>query len=379
MQKASLLSVSDNEMPGPSTTTQITTTTTVPVTKTHSSSTAVNHLLKEKNEEKEIGEEDADVVDRTSPNLKIRQQSYDRNLPNINRTTIVNCEKKDEQDHYQMMDSDDESDNDSELLQTLAQLHGLVHTHRLSNDCNPIDVLINHETSDLNKQDMINIDDEKLLPRTSKEKSTAHTSLSSLSSTNDESQLQDVIIDSDSSSNDDIPYVVEKLVSNTLQLAIEQMNNSHEPIEHFVEQILSEAVYDIYQENQNDAESKIDNLLSIVQWHHRPVKPVFDPFDQNFDQIWLHDFQTPENSKSDSFDPMNIFSSISNQAQENLSQSLAIDPFNSSDLTASVENINLDNNSRFQDDFIFFMVIDSHFFLSSSLSSLTSSGKIVVL
>ena len=76
---------------------------------------------------------------------------------------------------------------------------------------------------------------------------------------------------------------------------------------------------------------------------------------------------------------MNIFSSISNQAQENLSQSLVIDPFNSSDLTASVENINLDNNSRFQDDFIFFMVIDSHFFLSSSLSSLTSSGKIVVL
>jgi hypothetical protein len=319
----------------------------------------------------------------------------DKNITNTNIKQVTNSEQE-QQDHYQMMNSDDESDNDSELLETLAQFHGIIHTPRLSVEINQTNLLQNqnqqyneekfdHLISNSNvdeKQNLIvfNNDDKnqmKTYERNEEKKSSTCFSLTSLTSSvlfnDDESHSTDIILDSDASSslimsnyesNDlqiikkdklespmlssfdiDVIEIVEKLVSNALQLALDEINESHRQIEQLIEQILSEAIYEIYNENQN---LSTENLELIINSHNQTNKQILDPFDQKFHSIWISHFQTPDD---------NI----------NENSSLLIDPFDltntDNDLTrypltaASVKNINTNDSYPFQDDFNLYTVI----------------------
>ena len=80
-------------------------------------------------------EEDVSIINSDSMKQKKEQQSQEENTTNNNIKQITNCEEE-QPEYYQMMSSDDESDNDLELLTTLAQLHGLVHSPRLSSEIN---------------------------------------------------------------------------------------------------------------------------------------------------------------------------------------------------------------------------------------------------
>jgi prune family protein 2 len=372
-QTPSLLSVSINEKNSPS---NIRTTN-------YSSPTAVNHLPigEEEKEEKE----NVDVVNRSSIKLKKTQQSLDENTANINIKQITNGEEK-RQDHYQMMssnddDDDDQSDNDSELLKTLAQLHGLVHQPSLSTDIynSQISSCKQDENTNLNldkKQNLILSNDvDKNHPSNEEQKSSTFFSLTSLTSStlfnDDESHSTDIMIDSNASSSltmsnseynnlfdNEVRLIVEKLVSDILQLALDQLNESSQSIEYFVEQILSEAVYQVYAE---DNHLSTENLVSIINWHHENDKKILDPFDQECHNIWINHFQTPDDNinpiafHSNTFDELNLFSLESNQAdfiqKEIASAPLFINPSNpdrtdkdsmKSPLTAVV------NNSSFQ-------------------------------
>lgn len=279
------------------------------------------------------------------------------------------------------MNSDNESDNDSELLETLAQLHGLVHTSEMKT---------NHLISNSNvdeKQHMIffNNDDKKIYER----KDGNFFSLTSLTSSilfnDDESHSADIMLDSNTSSSlmtsnydlntsmlsskqyetsmsssfdiEVIP-VVEKLISNTLQLAFDQINESHRQIEQFVERILSDAIYEIYHEDENVS---TENLALIINWHKNQInRENLDPFDQKFHIQWINHFQTPDDENIT--DELNLFSTTSNQSNS----SLLINPFDTPimdnnlmkyPLTASVKNISTDDKSGFHDNFILFMVI----------------------
>lgn len=387
IQEISSLSISNNEKNSPS---NITTTN-------GNSPTAVNHLPIEKDEEEK---ENTDVVNRSRIELKKTQQSQDKNTTNINIKQITNSGEE-QRDHYQMMSSDSESDNDSELLKTLAQFHGLVHTSRLSSEINQTEILKNkiqqydeEQTKNLNideKQNIIfsnNNDDKNQKKNEEKNSSTSFSSTSLTSSAlfnDDESHSIDIIFDSDASSslimsNNDLQItrkenneselpilstfdtevisIVEKLVSDTLQLAINEFNQL---IEHFVEQIISEAIYEIYHEDKNLFESNLneslstENLALIINWHQNPPnQQLFDPFDQKFHSVWMNHFQTPDDIINDSFysntfDQSNLFSSTSNQ----VNSTLLINPFDSTitandlikySLTTSVKNINTNNN-----------------------------------
>ncbi|CAF4675809.1 unnamed protein product, partial [Rotaria socialis] len=49
--------------------------------------------------------------------------------------------------------------------------------------------------------------------------------------------------------------VVEKLVSHILTLALEQVNHAYNQIDHFVDQILSQAIFEVYNEDKDSSES----------------------------------------------------------------------------------------------------------------------------
>lgn len=352
------------------------------ITTNNSSPTAVNHLLIEKNRGEE--EENVDAINRSRIKLKKTQQSEDKNIININIEQITNCDKE-QQDHYQMMNSDNESDNDSELLETLAQIHGLVHTSRLTsdqqiNEKKTNDFISNSNLNEKQNQHTIfsnNNDDKnqvKVFER-KEEKSSNFFSLTSLTSSilfnDDESHSTDIILDSDASSlmtsmlsskhyeistiDIEINSIVEKLISNTLQLAFDQINESHREIEQFVERILSDAIYDIYFEQQN---SSTENLELIINWHQQHL----DPFDQKFHSIWASHFQTPDDDNNNTTNEFNLFPNLSNQ----IDSTLLINPFDTSmidnnmmkyPLTVSVKNINTNEISCFEDNFVLFMVI----------------------
>jgi hypothetical protein len=105
-----------------------------------------------------------------------------------------------------------------------------------------------------------------------------------------------------SSFDDDVKPIVEKLTSDILKLALKQVNISYEQIEHFVDQILSQAIFDVYNENNNIPINETiltENLASIISWHDQTKatdKQIPDPFDQKFDSVWSKHFQTPDDT-----------------------------------------------------------------------------------
>jgi hypothetical protein len=307
--------------------------------------------------------ENADVVDRSSIKLKITQQSSDKNTANINIKQITNGEEE-LHDHYQTMssddDDDDDDDNDSELLETLAQLHGLVHQPQLSTEIykNKTQQCKQDEIRNLNldeKHNLISSNDDR---RNEEKKSSTFFSLTSLTSSalfnDDESHSTDIMLDSNGSSSltmshsfdNEVRSIVDKLVSDILQLALNELNESSQPIEHFVEQILSEAIYQVHTEDQH---SSTENLVSIIDWHHQIDKQILDPFDQQFHSHWISHFQNPDDNinpssfHSNAFDEFNLFSMESNQA-DFIQKEIVSSPF--------LTNPHItNNNSIFQDNF----------------------------
>ena len=372
-QQLSSLSISNDEK---NSSLKITTTN-------HSSPTAVNHLpLAKESEEKEEEEEEEEeetaaavvLVNDSSIKSEKTQQSTDKNTANVNIKQITNSEEE-QSNRYQLMSSDDESDNDSELLQTLAQLHDLAHPSRLPTELNGTEIFqnklrqhpdeeSNYFRSNSNVDEKSNIplsnEDDKNHTRNTDKQSSTLFSLTSLTSSvlfnEDESRSMDIMLDSDASSSfimSDSDYtnpmlsfhrltkntsplvssfdtevisIVERLVSDTLQSAEDQINQSP-PV---VEQILFEAI--------SDEQSATENLLAIMKWHQQTERQVFDPFDQRFDSVWSNHFQTPD-------DNTNIESS--SFYEEN--------PFNQSNLLA---NKFQPVNSIFQDNLILSKVID---------------------
>lgn len=270
IEATSVLSIFDNEKNNSSKITTITTTN-------HRSSTAVNHLPREKEEEEEIVVISTPIVNYSSINSKTTQQSPDKNIASINNRQITDGENE---DRYQQMSSDEESDNDLELFQTLAQLHDIVHPSRLSSSEKKTSS-IDEENPSYFRRNFLEenkSNDQQISSLTSSEHSINDDALSSSS----------LLIMSDSN----ISSMVGRFVSDTLQSALDQIN---QPIEHFVEQILSQAVYEIHTEDSNISQSSsMDNLLSIINWHYENHRSVLDPFDQQFDRVWSSHFQTPD-------------------------------------------------------------------------------------
>ena len=73
-----------------------------------------------------------------------------------------------------------------------------------------------------------------------------------------------------SSFDTEVQPVVERLVSQTLQAALSEMNQAHDPLKQFVDQVLAQAIFEVYSEDtQNDS---IDHLVSIFHWHEQTAK-----------------------------------------------------------------------------------------------------------
>ncbi|CAF4984514.1 unnamed protein product, partial [Rotaria socialis] len=78
-------------------------------------------------------------------------------------------------------------------------------------------------------------------------------------------------------------------------LALEQVNHAYNQIDHFVDQILSQAIFEVYNEDKDSSESDIndmiptENLTSIINDHDSTtttattVKEKFDPSDEKID------------------------------------------------------------------------------------------------
>lgn len=310
LQPTSVLSILDNEKNNSSKITTITTTN-------HRSSTAVNHLRREK--EEEITVISTPIVNHSSINSKTTQQSPDKNIANINSRQITDGEDEEEQEHedrYQQMSSDEDSDNDLELFQTLAQLHDIVHPSRLSSsEINGMELfekrtfLVEEEKSSHLRRNfseekkpniLVSNDDNDQNQKKNLEQTSSLTSSSDDILHSDGSSSSLVIMSDLDNLNSElsstIAPIVERLVSDTLHSAIDQIkHSSYQPIEHFVEQVLSQAVYEIYTENSPITQSSsMDNLLSIINWHYQNHRQVLDPFDQQFDSVWASHFQTPD-------------------------------------------------------------------------------------
>jgi hypothetical protein len=405
-QQTSSLSVSNNEKSSPS---NITTTN-------NRSPADVNHLLIEQ-------EENVDVINSTSIKQKKEQQSQGKTIPSTKIKQITNSEEQHE--YYQMMSSDDESDNDVELLNTLSQLHGLIQTPQLSTEINQ----------------------KKNCERKDEQQPSNFYSLTSLTSSalfnDDESHTNDIILDSDASSsllmsrnelntsilssnqfiNDDLqltnrdnhndllqfnPTTVQNLLyrslssnnenedrdkfdltnylhwiinhlnddlqSSSLSNEFQQQENKklfsldieitpiieNQQIEHFVDRILSQAIYEVYHEDP-----------SLSNEDPTTNKQLLDPFDNQFHSDWISHFQSPDDpiNPTNIFDQTNLFSVISNQAntiEEPVPSPLLINPFDSTitpndsmkySLITSVRNISTNDKSNFQDDFMLYKVI----------------------
>ncbi|CAF2921615.1 unnamed protein product [Rotaria sp. Silwood2] len=196
---------------------------------------------------------------------------------------------------------------------------------------------------------------------------------------NNEFQQSDIIIQKEkqqenhllSSFDIDLIQIIEKLTLNILQLELDEINESKR-VEYFVDHILSQAIYEL---NNEDNSLTVDNHEAVIDWYNQTNEPSLDPFDQAFDNMWIKQFEESDDIiieknidtisfYSNTFDDSNLFSNISNQEndiQESLSSSLLINSFDSAittnnltkySLIESVRNINSDDSSIFQDDFI---------------------------
>ena len=131
---------------------------------------------------------------------------------------------------------------------------------------------------------------------------------------------------------EEVKPIVDQLVADALQLALTELNEPYQPVEHFIDQILTQAIYEIYEEEQGQGENELqspiptENLASIINWHDQTQatnKQLPDPFDS----VWTRHFQAPDDpinenlfqietkqstGYSHAFDDIDLFSSSSN-------------------------------------------------------------------
>ncbi|CAF1055519.1 unnamed protein product [Adineta ricciae] len=99
-------------------------------TNNYSASSSVNHLLIRKREKDEEEEENVSISNWTSIKQTEEQQSRETILPNNDIQQLTTLDKSDEMNSGE--DDNDYNDDDLELLNTLAQFHGIVHAPNLS-------------------------------------------------------------------------------------------------------------------------------------------------------------------------------------------------------------------------------------------------------
>ncbi|UJR15839.1 hypothetical protein I4U23_002765 [Adineta vaga] len=100
----------------------------------------------------------------------------------------------------------------------------------------------------------------------------------------------------------------ENLVSNILQTALTEVNESNQQVEHLVDQILGQAIFEVHDEDIIQSKSDInetlptENLASIISWHDQTKatnKQIPDPFDQKFDSVWSQHFEVPDDTTNE--------------------------------------------------------------------------------
>ncbi|CAF0999358.1 unnamed protein product [Rotaria sordida] len=107
-----------------------------------------------------------------------------------------------------------------------------------------------------------------------------------------------------SSINYNINLIAENLVSNIIELALNQVDEPYYQVEHFVDQILSEAVFEIYNEDYNLLKLEkndtipIENLATIINWHNS-IKTTNNKLLDPFDSTWINQFQTSNNTTNE--------------------------------------------------------------------------------
>ncbi|CAM4786372.1 unnamed protein product [Rotaria magnacalcarata] len=148
----------------------------------------------------------------------------------------------------------------------------------------------------------------------------------------------------------DIISLAEQLVSDVVQLVLDEINDVKRQAEHFVERILSQAIYDVDNEDNGLA---IDNLKLNINNDTKTNEQLLDPFDQTFDSLWTKQFQISNNViDENNFDPISFYS---NTLDESISSSsLFTNPFDTVitdnnltqySLIAFVRNNNIDQSS----------------------------------
>ncbi|CAF3370431.1 unnamed protein product [Rotaria sp. Silwood1] len=111
------------------------------------------------------------------------------------------------------------------------------------------------------------------------------------------------------SANYELKLIVERLVSNIIQLALAEVNESYSQIEHFVDQILAQAVFEVYNEDYNLSMLETndiiptENLATIISWHNSLTtttnKKLLDPFDKKFDSTLNTHLQAPNHTTNE--------------------------------------------------------------------------------
>ena len=97
---------------------------------------------------------------------------------------------------------------------------------------------------------------------------------------------------------------VENLVSNTLQRALAEADEPNQQVEHLIDQILGQAIFEVHTEDTTRADETLptENLATIISWHDQTKatnKQVPDPFDQKFDSVWSQHFEAPDDTTNE--------------------------------------------------------------------------------
>lgn len=227
---------------------------------------------------------------------------------------------------------------------------------------------------------------------------------------------------------EDVKPIVDKIVSDILQLALTEVNQPYDQVEHFVDQIISQAIFEVYDEDENLSNKEIltENLASIINWHDQTNKQVLDPFDQKFDSVWSQQFQAPDDTTNENIfenqnqnqndpwltttttepnkdsdpisffsktiDDSDLFSSKNTEIEDNATSTISeylpppTNPSNTTDnlmkytLTAPVRDDSGDDSSTLEDYFISHKVIIFYVciqIVSHCLSFLSVFGKLI--
>ena len=270
--------------------------------------TVVNQATVEEDERSEC------AIDASKREQKKEEEQL-QTTSTIKHIAQIAYSENSQQPDQKMSSDDDESENDSELLNTLSQLHGLVQSPRASfiqsaddeNDLSPVSDAFqkrtiifhnglekstnNHQTKTGNSfsltsstssmqftDDELQVNDLGLNSQASLPSLLADDEPGPTFPTNHEDDtLQNESL-SDMSSAIVIP-IVDKLISDSIQAALVTVHQYTQHVEQLVNRVLTEAVDQVYREDYESSDVE-------------DGEQTFDPFDRKFDHLWSEQFQT---------------------------------------------------------------------------------------